>query len=71
MKKAKKNDITTIDELLPCPFCGSKAIVRHEGLGYVFVGCSEISMLCPNPQLVVYQDKDGNFDYKWWNRRST
>ncbi|UVD32297.1 hypothetical protein [Vibrio phage vB_VaM_H2] len=53
-----------MSELKPCPFCGSKAKVEDHG-SFKIVGCSKLSMLCPNPRMAVYND---NFHY--WNQRT-
>ena len=58
------------NDLLCCPFCGLPVGVICTKDGFQIVGCIETSMLCPNPKLVVYPDKDGKYDYKWWNRRA-
>lgn len=62
-------------ELLPCPFCGSHAEIIVEEDQFQIVGCANrvnpfSSLLCPNPSIVVYKDDVGNWDYKWWNRRT-
>ncbi len=63
-----------MNELLPCPFCGADAMIIHHTKdilnGYQIVGCSnKESMLCPNPQIGVYADENGKYNYKWWNSR--
>ena len=58
------------EELKPCPFCGSKAVVIRDTGDFLIVGCSRVSMLCPNPSMTVYKDKGGNYDFKYWNRRA-
>ena len=55
----------------PCPFCGGEAgILAIKGI-FQIVGCKGKSMLCPNPTLVVYPDKNGYYDYKYWNTRNS
>ena len=59
-------------DLKPCPFCGSEAKVlvsEKDHPTYQIIGCSEPSMLCPNPSMVVYQDGD-SFHYEHWNNRA-
>jgi hypothetical protein len=59
--------------LLPCPFCGQKASIKRsppsEECKFIIVGCSVVSMLCPNPSIVIYYKNDG-YDPEWWNRRA-
>ena len=50
--------------LKPCPFCGARAKVEDHG-SFKIVGCSKLSMLCPNPRMTVYND---NFHH--WNQRA-
>ena len=62
-------------EMLPCPFCGAKAVdltaaEMTADTIYRIIGCSRPSMLCPNPSLTVYKNKKGEFDYKHWNTRT-
>ena len=60
-------------ELKPCPFCGGKAkVIVDEGNhdSFQIVGCSELSMLCPNPSMTAYKNDNGEFDYTYWNRRA-
>ena len=60
-----------MSELKSCPFCGgeAKVLVDCEPKGtFEIIGCTKISMLCPNPTMTVYR-KDGVFDYTYWNRR--
>lgn len=64
------------EKLLPCPFCGADAEVQVEHEGFQIVGCSNrknpaSSLLCPNPSIVAYKDDRGEWDYKWWNRRTS
>jgi len=54
----------------PCPFCGAKSITRWEKENMLSVGCSEISMLCPTPAMVIYKDENGKYNYQYWNRRA-
>lgn len=54
-----------MSELKPCPFCGADAKIEDHG-SFKIVGCSKLSMLCPNPRMAVY-----NNDFSWWNHRST
>lgn len=60
----------TCTALLCCPFCGEDAVVQIEKPDFQVVGCSVLSMLCPNPSMTVYK-VDGEFDYTYWNRRAT
>ena len=52
-----------MSELKPCPFCGADAKVEDYG-SFKIVGCSKLSMLCPNPRMTVY-----NNDFSHWNKR--
>lgn len=56
------------EKLKPCPFCGAKSTVQVETTMFQIVGCSEASMLCPNPAMQIYK-VDGEFDYTYWNKR--
>lgn len=52
-----------MSELKPCPFCGADAeVTDHEN--FKIVGCSNLSMLCPNPAMTIYND-----DFSHWNSR--
>ncbi len=57
------------EKLKPCPFCGAEAEVVVYSTKFRIVGCNVLSMLCPNPKMVVYPDNDGSYDYKYWNNR--
>ncbi|MGD8305173.1 MAG: hypothetical protein PVF17_00835 [Ignavibacteria bacterium] len=57
-------------KLKPCPFCGADATIIYEMEEFQVVGCSKKSILCPNPSIIVYKNKEGEFDYKRWNKRS-
>jgi hypothetical protein len=64
-----------VSDLLPCPFCGSPAGIRIEEDQFLIVGCTnpdlpESSMLCPNPDIVVYRDDKVSWNFRWWNRRA-
>lgn len=63
----KKNDDQQ-EELLPCPFCGSKAIYEQDG-DFHIVKCSAYgqSMICPTPDLLLYSKEQV---IKFWNRRN-
>lgn len=52
-------------ELAKCPFCGACAKVEDHG-SFKIVGCSKLSMLCPNPRMAVY-----NNDFSHWNTRAS
>lgn len=52
-----------MSELKHCPFCGAKAKVEDHG-SFKIVGCSKLSMLCPNPRMAIYND-----DFRHWNQR--
>jgi len=61
-----------VSELKPCPFCGEEAKVivsEKDHSTYQIIGCSKLSMLCPNPSMTVYKNDDGSFDYTYWNKR--
>ena len=63
------------DELLNCPFCGGEAGIVHSEEQFQIVGCLNFrngatSMLCPNPKIIVYKSDSGEWDYRWWNRRT-
>lgn len=52
-----------MSELKPCPFCGADAeVTDHEN--FKIAGCSNLSMLCPNPAMTIYND-----DFSYWNSR--
>lgn len=59
-----------MSELKDCPFCGGKTGINFTQENFQSIGCEDTSMLCPNPSLIVYKDKDGKFDYTFWNRRA-
>jgi hypothetical protein len=68
-------DTTPKNELLPCPFCGSAAVILVSNENYEIVGCSNrfnqmTSMLCPNPSILVHYSIDVATKYKWWNQRT-
>lgn len=52
-----------MSDLKPCPFCGADAKVTNHG-SFKIAECSNLSMLCPNPTMTVYND-----DFKYWNTR--
>lgn len=52
-----------MSELKPCPFCGADAEVTDHG-SFKIAGCSNLSMLCPNPSMTIYDD-----DFSHWNHR--
>lgn len=60
-----------MDNLKPCPFCGGNAGIKwtDEASGMQSVGCMTMSMLCPNPSIVIYK-VTGEFDYTYWNKRT-
>jgi hypothetical protein len=60
----------TCTALLCCPFCGSEAGINWTDKNMQSVGCINVSMLCPNPALVVYKKDGEDFDYKFWNERA-
>lgn len=52
-----------MSELKPCPFCGADVeVTDHEN--FKIAGCSNLSMLCPNPAMTIYND-----DFSYWNSR--
>lgn len=58
------------EELKSCPFCGSDAAIKSTSESFLIVGCSVLSMLCPNPSLVIYRDKGkSKFNTTYWNKR--
>ena len=61
------NESTKLNELLPCPFCGSKAeeFFHHKdlrGIGVFKIQCSSKALGCP-----LYQSFD---DVEAWNTRA-
>ena len=61
-----------MNELKPCPFCGAETKVTYserDGNNFQIIGCSKISMICPNPTMTIYKNDDGEFDYQFWNTR--
>jgi hypothetical protein len=58
------------DGLVPCPFYGGDAGIIIAELEYQIVGCKVLSMLCPNPRMGIFKDKNGNFNYEYWDRRA-
>ena len=72
------------EELLPCPFCGSKAVMYHAMIypnkkkehagAYAFVGCSDpdcILHASGNPKYtrLIFKSKSEDLIIRRWNRR--
>lgn len=72
--------VTTIPELLPCPFCGSEPrfVERKHGFGRYAVGCSNIDCIIFLPENVKkrelhnYASCYAKIEYmvEAWNRRT-
>lgn len=60
-----------MSELKECPFCGGEAIVREDRKGFQIIGCKKLSMLCPNPSIVVYRKNESEYNYSPWNNRTS
>lgn len=60
-----------MSDLKECPFCGGEAVVREDRKGFQIVGCKKLSMLCPNPSIVVYKNGAGGYNYSPWNNRAS
>ena len=59
-------------ELLPCPFCGGSAVLRHEytGCGFSYIECEHCGLV--SVKFAKSFDRSSDEDAKiYWNRRYT
>lgn len=64
-----------MSELLPCPFCGGEATIRHDSTDAAYWGWDEWWVECINTQCLMQPESAGTFDTEEqaiaaWNTRA-